>query len=122
MVTWVFLLQQQWAEACINVEIMIEPGNIYYSDDGWLEVELGVTGWGDRPTPQEYLVTAYASDGIWNESHWSDEELDGLIVEAGTTADLEARAEIYSQISHIFCRTWSDYRTLLRTNYWCNRR
>lgn len=95
-------LQQQWADGCINVELLIEPENVYYGDDGWLEVDLGVTGWGDRPTPQEYLVTAYASDGIWNESHWSDEELDGLIAEAGVTADEEARAEIYSQIAQIF--------------------
>lgn len=96
------LLQQQWAEACINVELLIEPDNIYYADDGWLEVDLGVTGWGDRPTPQEYLVTAYASDGIWNESNWADEELDGLIADAGVTADLETRAGIYSQIAQIF--------------------
>lgn len=96
------LLQQQWAEACINVELLIEPANIYYADEGWLEVDLGVTGWGDRPTPQEYLVTAYASDGIWNESHWSDEELDTLIKEAGATADPDARAGIYSQIANIF--------------------
>jgi peptide/nickel transport system substrate-binding protein len=96
------LLQQQWEEGCINVEILIEPENIYYGDDGWMEVELGVTGWGDRPTPQGYLSSAYASDGTWNESHWSDEEVDGLIAEAKVTADIDARAGIYSQISQIF--------------------
>jgi len=96
------LLQQQWAEGCINVELLIEPENIYYGDDGWLEVDLGVTGWGDRPIPQEYLSSAYATDGAYNESHWSDEELDGLIADAGTTADVEARSEIYSQIAQIF--------------------
>ena len=67
-----------------------------------MEVELGVTGWGDRPTPQGYLSSAYASDGTWNESHWSDEEVDGLIAEAKVTADIDARAGIYSQISQIF--------------------
>jgi peptide/nickel transport system substrate-binding protein len=96
------LLQQQWAEGCINVELLIEPENIYYGDDGWLEVDLGVTGWGDRPTPQAYLTSAYASDGQWNESHWSDEEFDALVAEAGVTADVDARAAIYSQISQIF--------------------
>ena len=96
------LLQQQWAEGCINVELLIEPENIYYGDDGWLEVDLGVTGWGDRPIPQEYLSSAYASGGAFNESHWSDEELDALIVEAGQTADIEARGDIYSQIAQIF--------------------
>lgn len=96
------LLQQQWAEGCINVELLIEPENVYYGDDGWLEVDLGVTGWGDRPTPQEYLAVAYASDGAFNESHWSNEELDALIAEASVTADVEARAAIYSEISQLF--------------------
>jgi len=96
------LLQQQWAEGCINVEVLVEPENIYYAEDGWLEVDLGVTGWGDRPTPQEYLVTAYQTGGAFNESHWSNEELDTLIAEAGVTADVEERAAIYSEIAQIF--------------------
>ncbi len=96
------LLQQQWAEGCINVEVLVEPENIYYGDDGWLEVDLGVTGWGDRPTPQEYLAVAYASDGAFNESHWSNETLDALIAEASQTADIEARGAIYSEIAQIF--------------------
>jgi len=96
------LLQQQWAEGCINVEVLIEPENIYYGDDGWLEVDLGVTGWGDRPTPQEYLATAYQSDGAFNESHWSNAEMDELIAQASVTADVEERAAIYSEIAQIF--------------------
>ena len=53
-------LQEQWAEGCINVEILMRPENVYYSDDEWLTVELGVTGWGSRPTPQEYFELSYA--------------------------------------------------------------
>ena len=34
--------------------------------------------------------------------HWADEELDGLIEQARVTADIEARADIYGQISAIF--------------------
>ena len=49
------VLQNQWAEAGINVEISVEPESVYYGDDGWLEVDLGITGWGSRPYPQYYL-------------------------------------------------------------------
>jgi len=96
-------LQQQWAEGCINVEIQVVPENVYYGDENqWLEVDLGITGWGSRPVPQIYLDSAYASTGAFNESHWSDPELDDLIAQAKVTADVEARAGIYAQISQIF--------------------
>jgi len=96
------LLQQQWAEGCINVDVVIEPENVYYADDRWLNVPLGVTGWGDRPTPQEYLATAYQTGGAFNESHWSNEELDALINAAAVTADVDERSAIYSEIAQIF--------------------
>lgn len=97
------VLQQMWAETgCINVEIEVRPENVYYSSNEWAEVELGITGYGARPIPQQFLVEAYASDGLYNESHWSDEELDALIVQAGQTTDDAARAGIYAQIAQIF--------------------
>jgi peptide/nickel transport system substrate-binding protein len=61
-----------------------------------------VTGWGSRPIPQQYLVEAYISDGTYNESHWSDPELDALIETAGVTTDQAERAGIYSEIAGIF--------------------
>jgi peptide/nickel transport system substrate-binding protein len=96
------VLQQQWAQAGINVEIEVRPETVYYSTDEWSTVELGITGWGARPSPQQVLLEAYASDGIYNESHWADEELDALIEQAGVTTDPAARAEIYGQIAQIF--------------------
>lgn len=96
------VLQQQWAEAGINVEIVVRPENVYYSTDEWLTVDLGITGWGARPVPQQVLAEAYASTGIYNESHWFDEELDSLIGAASVTSDTSERAAIYSQIAQIF--------------------
>lgn len=96
------VMQQQWAEACIDVELLVRPENIYYGDNEWLDQELGLTGWGDRPIPQQYLLEAYRSDAPFNESNFSDAELDALIDEASVTADLEARAAIYAQIAAIF--------------------
>ena len=104
-------LQQQWAEACINVNILVRSEGEYYAGDAdtaeWLNVDLGVTGWGSRPIPQQYLVEAYVTsalpeNGGFNESRWSDAELDALVAEAGVTADIEARAAIYADIAGIF--------------------
>jgi peptide/nickel transport system substrate-binding protein len=95
-------MQQQWQEGCINVNLIIRPENIYYGDNEWMTVELGLTGWGTRPTPQEYLSVAYVTGAPFNEAHWSNPELDALAAEASTTSDGAARAEIYNQISNIF--------------------
>ncbi len=95
-------LQEQWAQACINVEVLLRPQNIYYGDNEWMEVELGITGWGSNPVAQQYLVQAYVSDGVWNESRWSNAEADALIAEASVTSDFAERAAIYAQISEIF--------------------
>jgi peptide/nickel transport system substrate-binding protein len=95
-------MQQQWEEACIFVTLSIEPANIYYADGGWLDVELGLTGWGTRATPQEYLNIAYTTDAIWNESRWSNARLDELAAQASQTTDLEERSNIYNEISQIF--------------------
>ncbi|MBI5670354.1 MAG: ABC transporter substrate-binding protein [Chloroflexi bacterium] len=99
------VLQQQWAEGCINVDIQVNEEGFYYSDDNpnnWLQAELGITGWGDRPVPQGYLTQAYITGGIYNETHWSDPELDELVAQAGITTDQAARADIYHQIADIF--------------------
>ena len=95
-------MQQQWEEGCIYVSLSIEPANVYYADARWLNVELGLTGWGTRATPQEYLSVAYTTDAIWNESHWSNASLDELAIQAAQTADLEERANLYNEISQIF--------------------
>lgn len=99
-------IQQDWAEGCINVEILPRnPGDYYAGADDvaeWLNVDLGLTGWGSRPTPQGYLLEAYVTGAPYNESKWSDTELDELVAQAGVTADVAARAEIYAQIATIF--------------------
>ncbi len=104
-------LQQDWAEGCINVEILPRnPGDYYAGADDvaeWLNVDLAVTGWGSRPVPQQYLVEAYRTGASFNESHWSDAELDALIDEASQITDLEARAAVYAQISTIFAERGS---------------
>ena len=101
------LLQDQWSQACINVEILMRPENVYYGDNEWLDVELGVTGWGSRPIPQQYFVEAYTTgalpdNGGFNESRFSDAEVDDLVAQAAVTADFDERADLYTQIAEIF--------------------
>ncbi len=95
------VLQSQWAEAGINVEISVEPESVYYGDNGWLEVDLGITGWGSRPYPQFYLDVMLKTDARWNESHFSDPEFDALATLAGTTLDEAERIQAYQDIQRL---------------------
>jgi peptide/nickel transport system substrate-binding protein len=97
-------IQQQWADACIDVDLNVVPENVYYAEgeNNWLNTQVGMTAWGSRPVPQEYLNVAYATGAVFNESRWSNAELDDLIVEANLVSDIEARSAVYDQISQIF--------------------
>lgn len=95
------VLQEQWAEAGINVNVLVEPESVYYGDEGWLEVDLGITGWGSRPTPQFYLDVMLVSDAVWNESRFSDPEFDELAEIAGSTLDEDERIAAYQEIQRI---------------------
>jgi peptide/nickel transport system substrate-binding protein len=95
------VLKDQWAQAGIEVEVIVEPESVYYGDDGWLEVNLGITGWGSRPYPQFYLDTMLVCDAIWNESHFCDSEFDRLAELAGTTLNEDDRVEAYNSIQSL---------------------
>lgn len=95
------VLKEQWAEAGINVNVIVEPESVYYGEDGWLEVPLGITGWGHRPYPQFYFDVMLTCDAIWNESHFCDEAFDELVQTAGTTLDDDERAAAYDEIQSI---------------------
>jgi peptide/nickel transport system substrate-binding protein len=95
------VLKDQWAEAGVNVEVSVEPESVYYGDDGWLEVDLGITGWGSRPYPQFYLDVMLVCEAKWNESHFCETEFDELAMMAGTTLNEDDRVEAYRQIQQL---------------------
>jgi peptide/nickel transport system substrate-binding protein len=95
------VLKDQWAEAGINVNVVVEPESVYYGDNGWLEVDLGITGWGSRPYPQFYLDVMLTCGAKWNESHFCDEEFDKLVNTAGTTLNEDERVKAYQDIQRI---------------------
>lgn len=90
----------QWEEAGIRVEVQLEDENTYWAE-AWMEVDLGVTGWGARPIPQLYLDLAYHSEAPWNESHYSNARVDELIETARTSLDQDERTAAYKEIQQI---------------------
>ncbi len=94
-------LAAQWEEAGIRITIEPQEEAVYYADNGWLEVDLGITPWGARPVPQAYLDLYLKTGAQWNESHFSDAELDQLIETAGTSLDEAERVNAYHEIQRI---------------------
>ena len=94
--------QQQLAEAGVKVDINVVPVDTYYQDSGWLQVDYGITDWGSRATPQPYLQLAYMTGAKWNETHWSDPELDTLAAQAASEMDHAKRIDLYKKIQQIF--------------------
>jgi len=93
-------LAAMWERGCIYVDTVIQPESTYYAQT-WLEVELGVTGWAHRPSPQQLLEEAYISTGQFNETRWDNPQLDRLIQSVRSTPTAE-RMPLYAEISQIF--------------------
>ncbi len=96
------VLQAQWKEAGINVEIKLIDQSVYYGDAKsplyWLEADLAITFWASRPDPQIYMDQLYKTGADYNEAHYSDADLDKLIDSARIETDKAKRAAIFADI------------------------
>jgi peptide/nickel transport system substrate-binding protein len=92
------VLKEQWADAGVEVNIIVEPESVYYGENQWMEAEVGITGWGSRPYPQFYLDVMLKCGARWNESHYCDEDFDQLATIAGSTLNESERVDAYAKI------------------------
>jgi peptide/nickel transport system substrate-binding protein len=97
------VIQSQWAEAGVNVDIQVVPESVYYSDaeNNWLDANLGITGWGSRPYPQFYLDVMLECGAKWNESHFCDDAFDALATTAGSSLNEQQRIAAYRDIQQL---------------------
>jgi len=95
------VLKEQWADAGIRVQVVTLPESVYYGESRWLEVNLGITGWGHRAYPQFYLDVMLQCGAKWNEARFCDDELDRQIEIAGSTLDEQQRIDAYHEIQRI---------------------
>jgi peptide/nickel transport system substrate-binding protein len=92
--------KEQMKEIGVDVDIQLVPGDIYYVN--WLDYELGVTDWGSRTHPGVFLQQAYVTGARWNETHWSDPELDELSAKIAIEMDYNERIKLYQRAQEIF--------------------
>jgi peptide/nickel transport system substrate-binding protein len=92
------LYQEQAKAAGININVVREPNDGYYSEV-WLKKPFQMVSWGARPTPDVMYTLAYKDDAAWNESRWQNDRFNELLLQAKSELDDSLRAEMYREMA-----------------------
>lgn len=96
----VVLYKEAAAAAGININVVREPGDGYWSNV-WNTKPWCACYWGGRPTEDWMFSTAYQSGVPWNDSKWSHEKFDRILLEARAELDDNKRRGMYHELQEI---------------------
>ncbi len=112
-------LKSSWAEIGIDLNLATIADSYYTApwdattakkqeSHFWLESNCGITEFGHRGAPAEYLTRVFRSNGDWNAAHIKDAALDAAIDEYNT-ATTPAKAKIASKKIQVISLDLSPY-------------
>ncbi|MCA1336568.1 ABC transporter substrate-binding protein [Pseudooceanicola marinus] len=102
-VDYATIMQQAGSEIGMNLQVERVPADGYWSNY-WLKAPIHFGHINPRPTPDILFSLLYGSDAKWNESHYSSEQFDSLMVEARGELDETKRTEMYWQMQEMISR------------------
>ena len=91
------LMQEQMSKAGINVKVDRVPSDGYWSNV-WMVKPWCACYWGGRPTCDWMFTQAYSEGANWNDTFWSHERFNKLLLEARGELDEAKRAEMYREM------------------------
>lgn len=94
------LVQDSAREAGININIVREPNDGYWSNV-WQQKPWCASYWAGRATEDWMFSLVYASGAPWNESHWSNEKFDRLLLQARAELDSNKRRDMYGEMQRL---------------------
>ena len=94
------LMKEHMAPAGIELNIVREPNDGYWSNV-WMKKPWCMCYWGGRPTCDWMFSTAYADGANWNDSFWSHERFNKLLMAGRSELDPAKRTEIYAEMQQI---------------------
>ncbi|TJW39612.1 MAG: ABC transporter substrate-binding protein, partial [Mesorhizobium sp.] len=94
------LFQQSCAKAGITIEVKREPSDGYWSEV-WRKQPFSTGAWNGRSTHDQIYSTAYLSTAAWNDTHFSNERFDKLLIEARAEFDQDKRKNLYRDMAII---------------------
>ncbi len=106
------VVQSQLIEIGMDITLNVESTATFY--DRWCAVydstnepagcdggeEFGIVDYGNRGTPDRYLIAAYAT-GEWNSAHYNSPEFNAAVTAYQAAIDLEARKEAIKPVQQI---------------------
>jgi peptide/nickel transport system substrate-binding protein len=94
------LMSEKAAAAGITITVDRVPDDGYW-DNIWMKKPFCASYWGGRPVEDQMFTTAYVSGAEWNESFWSNEAFDKLLVAARSELDEAKRREMYQEMQRL---------------------
>lgn len=94
------LYQNAAAKAGINIKIVREPNDGYWSEV-WLKKPFVSVYWSGRATEDIMFTTAYSCGADWNDTHWCHDGFDDLLVKARSELDEDKRRQMYWDMQEI---------------------
>lgn len=90
---------EQWKDIGVTVKLNVIPGAQYW--DVWTKVPMGATIWYHRPLGAMLIALAYRTGVPWNESGYSNKDLDAILTQVEGTIDIEKRRALMLKIEQI---------------------
>ena len=94
------LYRESAAAAGINIDVVREPADGYWSEV-WLKKPFMVVSWGQRPTPDVMFSLAYKAGAPWNETRWANPRFNELLEMARAELDDTKRAAMYAEMQEL---------------------
>ncbi|WP_120500056.1 ABC transporter substrate-binding protein [Roseovarius sp. EL26] len=94
------LIQNSAKGAGIDITVSREPNDGFWSDH-WIKSPFITSYWSGRPVEDQMFSTTYQTGVSWNESKWSHERFDNLLIEARAELDDAKRKEMYFEMQKI---------------------
>jgi peptide/nickel transport system substrate-binding protein len=94
------VFSEQAKKAGINVNVVREAGDGYWSDV-WMKKPFLMSYWGGRPTADLMYSVAWAQGAAWNDSRFEHARFNELLVAGRAELDQAKRKAIYAEIQRI---------------------
>ncbi|MCH8000057.1 MAG: ABC transporter substrate-binding protein [Proteobacteria bacterium] len=94
------LYKEHAKKAGIEINVVREPNDGYWSDV-WMKKAWCAVYWGGRATEDWMFSTAYAAGANWNDTFWSHDRFNKLLIEGRAELDDAKRREIYGEMQKI---------------------
>ncbi|MCY4607029.1 MAG: ABC transporter substrate-binding protein [bacterium] len=111
----VAIFRESAAEAGIDIEIVAEPADGYWSNV-WLNKPFCTSYWFGRESEDAVFSLTYAAGAPQNESFWADDRFQSLLFEARAELDVAKRRDMYVEMQQILHETGGSIIPLFNNN------